>query len=111
MSDPLRIDQAIGNVVDNALRHGGGGVSLSLAVVGDERVEIHIGDRGPGFPPDFLSRAFDRFSRPSGARSEGGSGLGLAIVGTIARAHGGEAGARNTDRGAEVWLSLPLICA
>jgi two-component system OmpR family sensor kinase len=110
-ADPQRIDQAIGNVVDNALRYGSGEISLSLAVVGDETAEIRVGDRGPGFPPDFLPRAFDRFSRPSGARSDGGSGLGLAIVGSIARAHGGEACATNTDGGAEVWLSLPLICA
>jgi signal transduction histidine kinase len=109
--DPLRIDQAIGNVIDNALRYGSGEVSLSLAAVGGETVEIRISDQGPGFPPDFLPRAFDRFSRPSGAHSDGGSGLGLAIVRTIARTHGGEACAANTDGGAEVWLSLPLICA
>lgn len=109
--DRLRIEQAVGNVVDNALRYGSGEVSISLAAVADEVVEIRIRDQGPGFPPAFLPRAFDRFSRPSGARGDGGSGLGLAIVRTIARAHGGEAHATNAAGGAEVWLSLPLICA
>jgi two-component system, OmpR family, sensor kinase len=109
-ADRLRIEQAVGNVVDNALRYGSGEVSVSLVAAGD-LVEIRIGDHGPGFPADFLPRAFERFSRPSGARSDGGSGLGLAIVRTIARAHGGEAHATNTAGGTEVWLSLPLICA
>jgi two-component system, OmpR family, sensor kinase len=110
-ADPLRIDQAIGNLVDNALRYGSGEVSLSLAAVDDETVEIRVGDQGRGFPADFLPRAFDRFSRPSGSRSDGGSGLGLAIVDSIACAHGGKACGTNTDGGAEVWLSLPLVCA
>jgi signal transduction histidine kinase len=110
-ADRLRIEQAVGNVVDNALRYGSGEVSVSLAAAGDT-VEIRVGDHGPGFPSEFLPRAFERFSRPGGARSEdGGSGLGLAIVRTVARAHGGESQARNTGGGAEVWLSLPLICA
>jgi two-component system OmpR family sensor kinase len=107
--DRLRIEQAVGNVVDNALRYGSGEVSVSLAPAGHDAVEIRICDRGPGFPPGFLPRAFDRFSRPGGARPDGGSGLGLAIVRTIARAHGGEAHAANDGGGAEVWLSLPLI--
>ena len=52
-------------------------------------------DAGPGFPPAFLERAFDRFSRADEARSRGGAGLGLSIVGLIAEAHGGKAGAAN----------------
>ncbi|MGN6816808.1 MAG: HAMP domain-containing sensor histidine kinase [Solirubrobacterales bacterium] len=106
-ADRLRIEQATANVLDNALRYGSGEVSISLAVTGDETVEVRIGDHGPGFPPDFLSRAFERFSRPSGARSDGGSGRGVPMVRTSPRAHGGEAHAANTDGGAEVWLSLP----
>jgi len=109
-ADRLRIEQAVGNVIDNALRYGSGEVSVSLAAAG-EAIEVRIGDHGPGFPSDFLPRAFERFSRPGGAPSDGGSGLGLAIVRTIARAHGGESQAANTGGGAEVWLSLPFICA
>jgi signal transduction histidine kinase len=107
-ADRLRIAQAVGSVVDNALRYGAGEVSVSLGAAADDTVEIRVRDHGPGFPPDFLPRAFERFSRPSASRSDGGSGLGLAIVRTVARAHGGEAGAANAeDGGAEVRLSLP----
>jgi two-component system, OmpR family, sensor kinase len=104
--DRLRLDQAIGSMADNALRHGSGRISLSAAER-DGSVEIHVVDRGPGFPQEFVGRAFERFSRGS-RRHDGGSGLGLAIVRTVARAHGGEAAAANSDGGgADVWLSLP----
>jgi two-component system OmpR family sensor kinase len=108
-ADRLRIDQAVASVVDNALRHGGGEVSITVAAAASDTVEVRVADHGPGFPPDFLPRAFERFSRPGASRVDGGSGLGLAIVRTVARAHGGEACAANAeDGGAEVWLSLPL---
>ena len=64
-------------------------------------------DQGRGFEPEFLTRAFERFSRADPARSRGGAGLGLSIVKVIAEAHGGRAGAENREDGADVWLSLP----
>jgi signal transduction histidine kinase len=107
-ADRLRLDQAIGNLVDNSLRYGEGPIVLS-AVEREGEVEIHVTDRGPGFPPDFLDRAFERFSRSIPSRGDGGSGLGLAIVRTVARAHGGEAGAANRDEGgADVWMTIPF---
>jgi heavy metal sensor kinase len=107
VADPLRIDQALDNLVDNALRHGAGTVRLA-AEERDARVELHVSDEGPGFPPEFLPRAFERFSRPDEARGQGGTGLGLAIVEAVARAHGGTAHAVNVgDRGADVWIALP----
>jgi two-component system OmpR family sensor kinase len=106
-ADPLRLQQALGNLVDNALRHGGTHAELA-AVRADGHVELHVRDDGPGFPPAFLDAAFDRFTRADAARGRGGAGLGLAIVDVIARAHGGEAGARNDPAGgADVWISLP----
>ncbi|HWH21248.1 MAG TPA: HAMP domain-containing sensor histidine kinase [Solirubrobacterales bacterium] len=105
--DLLRLDQAVGTLVDNALRYGGGTIALTARRAGDA-VEIHVTDDGPGFPPDFLDRAFERFTRAPGAR-EGGSGLGLAIVATVADAHGGSAHAANRpEGGADVWLVIPL---
>jgi two-component system, OmpR family, sensor kinase len=105
--DLLRLDQAVGTLVDNALRYGAGTIALS-ARRADDAVEIHVTDDGPGFPPDFLDRAFERFTRAPGAR-EGGSGLGLAIVATVSDAHGGSAHAANRpDGGADVWLVIPL---
>lgn len=108
-ADPLRIEQALGNLVDNALTHGAGEVVLSERAH-DGVVELHVSDQGPGFPADFVERAFDRFSRADDARAGDGSGLGLAIVGLIARAHGGEAHLRNREGGgSDLWVSLPRI--
>ncbi len=104
VADRTRLEQALGNLVDNALRHGGGAVHLT-AREGEGSLQLHVRDEGPGFPPDFLPRAFERFARPIDARSQGGAGLGLAIVAAIAHAHGGAAGAVNAG-GADVWLSL-----
>jgi two-component system, OmpR family, sensor kinase len=106
-ADRLRIDQAVGSMVDNALRYGAGAIALEASAK-ERSVEIHVLDRGQGFPPEFLGRAFERFSRASSSDRDGGSGLGLAIVQTVARAHGGEAHAANREGGgADVWLALP----
>lgn len=106
-ADWLRLDQAIGTLVDNALRYGAGTITLSARRAG-EAVEVHVTDEGEGFPPEFLPRAFERFSRAPGVR-DGGSGLGLAIVATVAEAHGGSAVAANRpEGGADVWLAVPL---
>jgi heavy metal sensor kinase len=100
-ADPARIEQALGNLVDNALQHGGGAVTLS-ARRDNGKVELHVTDQGAGIPEAFAARAFDRFSRADEARSERGSGLGLSIVDLIARAHGGSAHVS----GADVWLQV-----
>jgi signal transduction histidine kinase len=106
-ADPIRLEQALANLVENALTYGRGTVTLR-AVEERGAVEIHVMDEGEGFPEEFRARAFDRFSRADEARGRGGSGLGLSIVELVARAHGGEAGLRNRlDSGADVWLSLP----
>jgi two-component system, OmpR family, sensor kinase len=107
LADQPRIEQALANLVENALRHGAGDVMLS-AEERDGAVELHVRDQGGGFPDRFLPSAFDRFSRADPARSRGGAGLGLAIVAAIASAHGGEAAARNLpDGGADAWIRLP----
>jgi two-component system OmpR family sensor kinase len=104
--DTALLEQAVGNLVENALAHGGGDVVLS-ARARDDRVELHVTDEGPGVSPEFLPRAFDRFSRADEARGRGGTGLGLAIVGLIARAHGGDAGLANRpDAGADACISI-----
>jgi signal transduction histidine kinase len=103
--DLNRIEQAIGNLVDNALRYGAGDVRLFVRRANGQ-VELHVADEGPGFSPAFLSRAFDRFSRADEARAAGGAGLGLAIVELIAQAHGGSASVTNDARGADTWITL-----
>jgi two-component system, OmpR family, sensor kinase len=107
-ADRLRLDQAIGSMVDNAMRYGGGTIELR-GWIGGGGLEVHVLDRGSGFAEQFLDRAFERFSRGSSAQRAGGSGLGLSIVRTVARAHGGEAHAANREGGgADAWLTLPV---
>jgi two-component system, OmpR family, sensor kinase len=105
-ADRLRIEQALGNLVENALRHGRGRIRLEARETGVD-VELHVQDEGEGFPPAFLEHAFEAFARSDPARSSRGAGLGLAIVDVIARAHGGSAHAANLAGGVDVWLVLP----
>ena len=102
LADRRRLEQALANLVENALRHGSGTVSLR-GEVEDGMLRLAVLDEGPGFPTVFTERAFERFSRANG--SSGGAGLGLAIVSAIAQAHGGTASASNDP--AAVTLSLP----
>jgi len=103
-ADELRLRQALGNLVDNALRHGQGEIVLHSRRAGGG-LELEVSDQGEGFAPDFAGRAFERFARGDQARTRSGTGLGLSIVRTIAEAHGGRAelvpGAGATVR---IWL-------
>lgn len=106
-ADRPLVEQALANLLDNALRHGAGAVTL-CATPAQGCLELHVRDEGPGFPPELVESAFERFTRGDRARSRGGTGLGLAIVAAIARAHGGAARARNlAGGGADVWIELP----
>src|SRR5207245_593909 len=99
-----RLQRALANLVENALRHGASPVLLRAAAR-EGWVELHVSDEGPGFPPDFLPHAFDRFSQAEPGDGGAGTGLGLAIVSAIARAHGGTAKARNLGSGGvDVWI-------
>jgi signal transduction histidine kinase len=104
-ADRLRLEQALRNLVDNALGYGEGTVTIRARAVGDA-TELHVLDEGRGFPPDVADRAFERFSRGDD-RARSGSGLGLAIVDAVAQAHGGTAGIAENGKGADVWISLP----
>jgi two-component system, OmpR family, sensor kinase len=108
-ADRLRLEQALGNLLDNALRYGEGPVELA-AISRNGSIELHVRDRGPGFSEEFRERAFERFSRADASQRQDGSGLGLAIVEAIAKAHRVEAHVENRDGGgADAWLTLPLV--
>jgi signal transduction histidine kinase len=105
-ADPARLDQAIGNLVDNALVHGRGPIALEAKANGNE-VGLHVVDSGPGLPAHFSARALDRFSRGDEARTAGGAGLGLAIVDLIARGHDGRVELQKSSAGgADVAIVL-----
>jgi signal transduction histidine kinase len=106
--DRIRLEQALGNLVDNALRHGDGAVRIDAIPV-DGRIELHVRDEGGGFLPDFLPHAFERFTQPSPDRGDRGAGLGLSIVQAIASAHHGRAAAAGDA--ADVWMTLPAKAA
>jgi signal transduction histidine kinase len=101
--DELRLRQALGNLVDNALRHGAGEIELR-ATGADGAIVLEVADHGPGLPPGLAGRAFERFARGDTARAGSGAGLGLAIVRAIAEAHGGRA---EIGDGAVVRIRLP----
>lgn len=110
--DPGRVEQILGNLLSNALRHtpDDGHISLELSC-GPSEVQIAVHDSGPGIPEESLPHIFDRFYRAdrSRSRSGGGAGLGLTIARRLAEAHGGNLIARNhPDGGAEFVLNLPL---
>lgn len=107
-ADRSRIEQALTNMIDNALRHGRGTVRVFAQRDGN-RLELHVTDEGAGMPDAFVAQAFERFSRADPAGARGGTGLGLAIVDAVARTHGGSAQVRNRpEGGADVWIELPF---
>lgn len=90
-ADPVRLHQAVGNLLDNAARHAGGATAV-VATVRGGAVAVHVRDDGPGVPAALREHAFERFTRADAAREQGGAGLGLSIVAAIAAAHHGTAG-------------------
>jgi len=87
--DPLRITQAITNLIDNGIRHGQTPVTVTAHAV-DHTIRIAVHDAGPGLPAAFLPHATERFTQADPARANGGTGLGLALVKAITDTHGGE---------------------
>ncbi|WP_344522055.1 HAMP domain-containing sensor histidine kinase [Streptomyces rectiviolaceus] len=110
-ADPLRLRQAIGNLVSNAIRHTpqGGSVTIGCRATLDA-VVVEVADTGTGIDPDDLPHVFDRFWRAdkSRTRATGGSGLGLAIVRQLVEGHGGTVTARSTPgEGAVFTVRVP----
>jgi PAS domain S-box-containing protein len=102
--DPDKLDQVIGNVVENAIKHGDGTVTALVAPLGDG-VEVTITDEGAGIAPEAMTRIFTRFWRGS---RRGGTGLGLYIAKGLVEAHGGTIEAGRADSGGALFrFSLP----
>ncbi len=107
-ADRMHLERAVSNLVDNALRHGGGDIRLS-AEEADGWVVLRVSDRGAGVDVDFRRRAFDPFSGAVEAGSARSQGLGLAIVQTMVRAHRGTVSIEDGTggEGMVVAISLP----
>ncbi|MFI1865108.1 MULTISPECIES: sensor histidine kinase [Streptomyces] len=109
-ADPDKIDQVLGNLLENAVRHGAGTVTIEVAPTAakdDERgTAVTVSDEGPGIPEESMGRVFTRFWRGS---KRGGTGLGLYIVKGIVEAHGGTITVgRGPGGGAEFRFILPV---
>jgi signal transduction histidine kinase len=114
MADFDRIEQVLGNLVDNAFRHtaAGGVIELAVSNAGAGFVELLVRDQGPGIAPRDLPHVFDRFYRSADETAGSGAGLGLAISREIVRAHGGEIRVESPPRGGSVFaFTLPLASA
>ena len=106
--DAARAQQIFTNIIDNAVKHGGGAVTIDLARENGEAV-VRVSDEGPGIPPGELERIFHRFYRVDRSRSQPGTGLGLAIAKHLVVAHGGTVRAYNrAGGGATFEVRLPL---
>ncbi|MBW8805779.1 MAG: PAS domain-containing protein [Catenulisporales bacterium] len=116
-ADPDKLRQVLANLLENAVRHGGGTVTIEaeddrsrpntgLHTEGVSSVAVAVSDEGPGIPEDQLTRVFTRFWR--GGR-RGGTGLGLSIVKGLVEAHGGVVAAGNAAAGgARFRFTLPV---
>ncbi|MET7641921.1 ATP-binding protein [Streptomyces sp. NPDC005438] len=100
--DPDKLDQVLANLLENAVRHGAGTVTIEVAPThlpqrdGERGTAVTVSDEGPGIPPESTSRVFARFWRGD---PRGGTGLGLYIVKGIVEAHGGVITVDRADRG------------
>jgi PAS domain S-box-containing protein len=113
LGDPRRLQQALGNLLANAVKFTPSGGRISVELSNDTRtVSIRVTDTGIGIRTEFLPHVFDRFRQADGSstRAHGGLGLGLAIVRHIAKLHGGSvtAESRGVGMGASLTLTLPV---
>jgi signal transduction histidine kinase len=113
--DPWRIEQALSNLLINALRYGAKEKQVPRVTIQCKSVtggvELTVADEGPGIPHEDQPHIFERFYRvhKDRSRNAGGTGLGLSIVRNIVLAHGGEVGVRSKPgEGASFWMRLPL---
>ena len=107
--DAVQLGHAVRNILENALRYGGGKVEVELSEAGGS-VILAVSDDGPGIPPADRERVFERFTRldEGRSRSRGGAGLGLAIVRRVAQQHGGTPWIEDSSMGGtRVVVSLP----
>ncbi|NKB49046.1 MAG: sensor histidine kinase [Alphaproteobacteria bacterium] len=108
--EPVLVAEAIENLIDNALRHAGPGLSRIRIHVAQHEfdAEISVADDGRGISPEDQSRAFDRFRQ---LEPSAGSGLGLSIVETIAKNFGGTVSIESVEVGACIVIRFPISAA
>jgi two-component system phosphate regulon sensor histidine kinase PhoR len=110
-ADPVALRQALGNLVENAVRYTPSGGTITIFTrIEDHAISVGVRDTGAGIPSEHLPRIFERFYRvdPARSRAAGGTGLGLAIVKHLVEAHGGRVRAESQlGRGTTISLFFP----
>ena len=107
LGDPILIQNAVRNLIDNAMKYGPAESTIEITLCAEPRPAIRVRDHGPGFPVREIASLTARFQRGGNARDTIGSGLGLTIAQDVALAHGGELTLANQpEGGACVTLSL-----
>ncbi len=101
LADPLRVEQVVTNLVDNAIRYSplGSLIDVDVSQPSRDTVRFAVRDRGPGIPPEFRDYIFTRFNHVQNTDRVGGMGLGLYISREIVQLHGGEIEAEFPDEG------------
>jgi len=108
LGDRELIQQAVANLLDNALKFSPARTAISFVARLDEgMIEISIADRGPGISDEDRTRATERFFRAESARSTAGSGLGLALVSAVAQLHNGTLHLGDNNPGLRAVISMP----
>lgn len=119
--DEFKIEEAVTNIVSNAIHHVSEGGVIFVRVAREELkqdakhdcgVIVSVFNTGKNIPAEDLQNLWEKFYKVDKAHSRqyGGSGIGLSIVKAIVDAHGGEVGVRNLETGVEFWFSIPGIC-
>jgi len=109
--DIRRLQRAVANVLDNAIKHSGEGGLVTLTLITEAGLaKLSITDTGPGISEADMPRVFDRFYRAEKSRTTPGSGLGLSLALAIIRAHGGDIAVKSSEgKGSEFTITLPLL--
>jgi two-component system phosphate regulon sensor histidine kinase PhoR len=112
-ADPVRVEQIIANLVDNAIKYSpkGGPIRVRVWPTADGQVGVSVSDRGNGIPPEAMSHLFERFYRVEGAGvGVKGAGLGLFICKSLVEAHGGRISVESTPgAGSTFSFTLPAL--
>ena len=109
--DPQLVEQAVSNLIGNAVRHSGSDEIVVTVECDEKMAHVIVEDHGVGIPPEHAAQVFERFHRvdPARAAETGGAGLGLAIVRRIARLHGGDVTLKSAvPHGCRFELSIPM---
>jgi signal transduction histidine kinase len=114
-ADPLRVEQVLANLVDNAIKYSpnGGAIRVRLSLTDDHMLSVSVGDEGIGIPSQHLERLFERFYRVEGStRAVKGAGLGLYICRSLVESHGGQIWVQSqVGRGSTFAFTLPILPA